>query len=71
MGGQTKAAVTINPTVGFGLAPVGLLVDTPKAFWNDALIFLFLMPERTLGPIHHFIGTDHPVMARVQETTER
>ena len=36
-----------------------------------AFILVFLMPDRTLCFIHHFISTDHPVIGQVQEIAER
>jgi hypothetical protein len=26
------------------------------------------MSDRAFGPVHHFIGTDHPITAQVQKT---
>ncbi len=71
MRGQTKAAMAIDPAVSVGFAPGGLLVNATQIFRDNALIFLLFMPLRALGAIHHFIGTDHPITAQVQEITER
>ena len=71
MGSQTKAAMTVYPAVGVGFAPSGLFVDAAQIFGNNPLLLLFLMPLRTLGAIHHFIGTDHPLIDQIQEIFER
>ena len=71
MRGQTKAAMAIYPAVSVGFAPSGLFVDASQILWDDPFILLLFMPHGPLGAIHHFIGTDHPVMAQVQEIAER
>jgi hypothetical protein len=63
--------MALYPSVGVGCAPAGLFIDAAQIFGNNAFIFLLFMPDRPFGPIHHFIGTDHPITAQVQETAKR
>jgi len=63
--------VTIYPAINVGFASGGLFIEAPEPLRNNALILLFIVPDRTFGPVHHFIGTDDAIMAPVQETFKK
>jgi hypothetical protein len=54
-----------------GFTPGGLFVDAAQPFGNNALILLFLVPDRTLGFVHHLVGADNPVFTQAQEIAEK
>jgi hypothetical protein len=63
--------MAVNPAISIGLTPGGLFVQAAQPFRDNTLIFLFFVPDRTFGFIHHFIGADYPVIGQVQEIAER
>ena len=63
--------MTIHPAGSLGLAPGGRFVDATQPFGNNALILLFLVPDRTFGAIHHLVRADNPVLTQAQEIAEK
>jgi hypothetical protein len=63
--------MAVDPTSSFGLAPRGLFIDAAQTFGNNALIFLFLVPDWPLGFVHHLVCTDNPVFTQAQEIAEK
>ena len=63
--------MTVNPTIGVGLAPRGFFVDAAQPFGNDTKILLFLVPDGPFGLVHHFVGTDRAVLTQAQEIAEK
>ncbi len=71
MAGQRETAMTVDPAISVRFAPGGLFIQAAESIRDDALVFLFLMPDGSFGPIHHFISTDDAIIAPVQETFEK
>ena len=71
VGSQRKRAMTVDPAIGVGLAPSGILIDTTQSFGNNAQIFLLFVPDWSFGFIHHLVGTDDLIFTQAQEIAEK
>jgi len=47
------------------------LYQSLEALWDDALLLVFLMPDRPLGSVHHFVSTYNAIIAQAQEIAEK
>ena len=71
VGSQGKRSMAVYPTGSLGFAPGGIFVDAAQSLGDNALILLFLVPDRPFGSIHHLVGADHPVLTQAQEIAEK
>ena len=55
---QAQSAVFLDPAIGTRGAPGRLAIQPMQAGRNNALLFLLLVPDRSFGLDHHFVGTD-------------
>ena len=68
---QGKRSMAVHPAGSLGFAPGGLFIKATQPFGNNALILLFLVPDRPLGPVHHLVRANNPVLTQAQEIAEK
>ena len=68
---QGKAAMTVYPADGFRVAPGSVSINAAKPLGDNAFFLLLFVPDRPIGLVHHFIGTDNAIIAQGQEIAEK
>ena len=60
-----------HPAIGIRFTPCGLAIDASKPFGNDIFFFMFFVPYRPFGFVHHLVTADDGVLTQAQETVEK
>ena len=63
--------MAVNPAIGVGFTPGGLLVQTTQTVGYKAFILMLFVPNRAFGFVHHFISADGVVFTQAQEIAEK